>query len=288
MARLELEEVQAAIKEKDADLEAGETGITPYLELDIGDMRLFGLSLNDSKMGLLKMASAAHSLSLKGPNPPPCIDWRDFKGQNWVTKIRDQETCGACVAFATCAVLESRAKWGQNNPNLPIDLSVAHLFFCGAGKACETGWDIERALKFCREHGVGRENDFFYTPRNQECKNIEPVVKISSLDCWTYRDKRKQVIAQNGPVIAGMEVFEDLYYYRGGIYQHVTGERRGLHAVAVIGYDDSQNCWIVKNSWGTGWGQNGFMRIAYKELDTEFPFYDPYVTYLGPSGREAI
>ena len=70
---------------------------------------------------------------------PPSIDWRNVNGQNWVTEIRNQETCGACVAFATCAVLESRAKWIQEDSDLPIDLSVAHLFFCGAGEACETG-----------------------------------------------------------------------------------------------------------------------------------------------------
>ena len=90
---------------------------------------------------------------------------------------------------------------------------------------------------------------------------------------------RKQAIAQNGPVIAGMKVFEDMYYYRSGIYRHVAGELRGLHAVAVIGYNDSKKYWIVKNSWGTGWGEQGFMRIADEVLNTDFPFYDPSVAY---------
>ena len=88
---------------------------------------------------------------------------------------------------------------------------------------------------------------------------------------------RKQAIAQNGPVIAGMKVFEDMYYYSGGIYQHVAGELRGHHAVAVIGYHEKY--WIIKNSWGTGWGEQGFMRIADEELNTDFSFYDPSVAY---------
>ena len=82
-----------------------------------------------------------------------------------------------------------------------------------------------------------------------------------------------------------MRIFEDLYYYCGGIYQHVTGGLRGLHAVAVIGYNDQQKYWIVKNSWGTGWGDKGFMLIDYGELDTELYFYDPYVNYLGLASR---
>lgn len=287
MARLELEEVQAAIRERGVSWEAGETDITPYLDADPRDIGLFGLSLDGLKQEALEKRAAAAGVTVP-PSPPPAIDWRKVNGRRWITEIRDQRTCGACVAFATCAVLESRAKLVQDNVNLSIDLSEAHLFFCGAGAACYTGWDIEQALEFCRDCGVGLERDFPYTPMNQACRQIEPVVKVSSWEPKMSAYYRKQAIDQNGPVIAGMKVFEDLYYYCGGVYQHVTGDLRGLHAVAVIGYDDSQNCWIVKNSWGTGWGEEGFMRIAYKELDTEFPFYDPCVTYLGPSGRKAI
>ena len=276
MARLKLEEVQNAIKEKGAAWEAGETEIAPYLDLDTGDKRLFGLNLGRPEELTVGESVAEYSMPL-----PSSIDWRNVNGQNWVTEIRNQKTCSACVAFATCAVLESRAKWTQEDSDLPIDLSVAHLFFCGAGEACETGWEIDQALKFCRDYGVGREKNFPYTLGNQRCRQIRSVVKVSSWESGKSLHHRKQAIAQNGPVIAGMRIFEDLYYYCGGIYRHVTGGLRGLHAVAVIGYNDQQKYWIVKNSWGTGWGDKGFMLIDYGELDTEFYFYDPYVNYLG-------
>ena len=249
MARLELEEVKEAIEKRGASWEAGETEISRYLELDAGNIGLFGLSLDVLKRQELEKRASVAGVIVP-PFPPSSIDWRKVNGQNWVTGIRDQKTCGACVAFATCAVLESRAKLIQKNANLSIDLSEAHLFFCGAGAACDTGWDIEQALEFCRNCGVGLEKNFLYTPMNQACKQIEPVVKVSSWEPKISAHYRKQAIAKNGPVIAGMKVFEDLYYYCGGVYQHVTGDLRGLHAVAVIGYDDSQNCWIAKNSWG--------------------------------------
>ena len=275
MARLGLEEVRDAIREKGASWEADETEISPYLALDAQNRGLLGLSLSGFDQLLMEKTAAA---ALVEQSPPPLsFDWRNFKGQNWVTKVRHQRTCGACVAFATCSVLESRAKWSQNDPDLPIDLSVAHLFFCGAGKACETGWQIEQALEFCRDYGVGREVDFPYTPQNQACIPIRPIVKVSSWEERMSSYYRKQAIAQNGPVIAGMKVFEDMYYYCGGIYQHVAGELRGHHAVAVIGYHEKY--WIVKNSWGTGWGEQGFMRIANEELNTNFSFYDPSVAY---------
>lgn len=286
MARLELDEVHVAIESVGASWEAGETEISQYLDKNPDYIGLFGLSLDEFQQSLMqKTASAA--LTMSSPPPPPSIDWRKVNDQNWVTGIRNQMTCGACVAFATCAVLESRAKLVQRNPNLPIDLSVAHLFFCGAGEACDKGWDIEKALEFCRDCGVGREQNFPYLPRNQACQQISPLVKVSHWEEKMSGYYRKQAIAQNGPAIAGMKIYEDLYYYRSGIYRHVTGELRGLHAVAVIGYDDLRKYWIVKNSWGTGWGEKGFMRIDYKELDTNFPFYDPYVTYLGLSAGKA-
>lgn len=280
MARLGLEEVRDAIRANRASWKADETEISPYLALDAPDIELLGLSLGGFEQSLLEK-TASETLTYKSPPPPQSIDWRDFKGQNWVTKVRHQKTCGACVAFATCAVLESRAKWIHRNPNLSIDLSVAHLFFCGAGEACETGWEIEQALEFCRDCGVGWEVDFPYTPQNQACIPIRPVVKVSSWEKRIAPYYRKKAIAEDGPVIAGMKVFEDMYYYRGGIYQHVAGEFRGYHAVAVIGYNDNapKKYWIVKNSWGTGWGKQGFMCIADEELNTDLPFYDPSVAY---------
>ena len=94
---------------------------------------------------------------------------------------------------------------------------------------------------------------------------------------------RKQALAANGPVIAGMRVYEDFYYYRSGTYRQAAGRYRGLHAVAVVGYDDAARHWIVKNSWGGGWGEGGFINIGYGEcgIDSLFAFYDPFVEYVG-------
>lgn len=64
---------------------------------------------------------------------------------------------------------------------------------------------------------------------------------------------------------ACFNVYEDFYYYQGGVYQHITGASLGGHCVTIIGYDDQQGCWICKNSWGKQWGEKGFFRIAYGE-----------------------
>ena len=70
-------------------------------------------------------------------------------------------------------------------------------------------------------------------------------------------------------------VFDDFYSLGNGIYSHLTGAEVGLHCVEIIGYSETDKCWICKNSWGTNWGDNGFFRIAYGQagIDTEFPFW---------------
>jgi C1A family cysteine protease len=66
-----------------------------------------------------------------------------------------------------------------------------------------------------------------------------------------------------------MYVFQDFFAYRSGVYSHVTGNLAGGHCVTLIGYDDAQQCWIGKNSWGTGWGDGGYFKIAYGQCRIE-------------------
>jgi C1A family cysteine protease len=72
-----------------------------------------------------------------------------------------------------------------------------------------------------------------------------------------------------------MRVFEDFFAYADGIYSHVAGDQVAAHAVCVVGYDDDDKCWIVKNSWGPAFGEEGYFRLAYGQcgLDGEFLFF---------------
>ena len=78
----------------------------------------------------------------------------------------------------------------------------------------------------------------------------------------------------DGPIVAAFDVYEDFRDYTGGIYEHVWGDYLGGHAVAIVGYNDAENYWIVKNSWGTGWGENGWFRIRYGQCNI-----DSYLAY---------
>ena len=281
---LDLEDLRERIAAAGLNWRADETPVSR--RLDAGDGNLFGLAISpDDAQRAVSQADYTHRL-FAAPRLPRRMDWRDHKGANWLSPVRDQGACGACMAFATTAVLEARVRIAHETPDLALELSTAHLFFCGTAaqgmtNACAKGWDFAPALKHLRDTGVGMERDFPYSGSNQKCAQIASMVKVMAWSMNSAQDMRKQAIAANGPVIAGMRVYEDFGYYKEGVYKHVAGDPRSLHAVAVVGYDDDEQAWIVRNSWNSDWGDGGYALVAYGQcgLDSEFVFYDPEVIY---------
>lgn len=90
-------------------------------------------------------------------------------------------------------------------------------------------------------------------------------------DCRCNEDLMKMELVTKGPIAVSFEVYSDFQQYKGGIYHH-TGLESGFnpflitnHAVLAVGYGadpkTGEKYWIVKNSWGTSWGENGYFRI---------------------------
>lgn len=278
MAVVTLQEVNARLRDikGSARWEAGETSVSHLALQEAPGMAYFGIGASDSE---LTQIQESFSVFPGMAAPPPRIDWRNHGGKNFVTPIRNQLNCGSCVAFASCASLESRDAVRTNTPSPTLDLSEAHLFYCGCGACCKSGWQPALALDFAKRTGVALESSFPYTPGNQPCKpGISPHLVITSHSATTASVARRTAISSDGPVVAALKVFRDFLYYKEGVYTPVTNELVGLHAVCVVGYDDVAQYWIVKNSWGPGWGAGGFGRIAYGttcDIDTTYPFWIP-------------
>ncbi len=239
-----------------------------------GDTPIAATAAKPGRFGLRPASLRAPALQVATMTPdafrgkrPTKVDWRE---QNRISAVKYQELCGACVAFATCATMESALAIAEGEV-AGVDLAEADLFFCGCGDCCESGWDFVPALERA-SGGVGMEADLPYGP-TVHCRPIEPALRVSDWQTAHSAEDRRWAVAHS-PVIAGMRVYDDFRYYKGGIYEHAAGDEVGLHAVSVIGYDDAASCWIIKNSWSDGWGEDGFCRIAYGQcgLDQEFPF----------------
>jgi C1A family cysteine protease len=265
-------------------------GPTPLSELSVNEqVAHLGLVVSQDELRAtakaIMAAEQVKAYSASFAAPPPAVDWRN-KGGNWITSVKDQQSCGSCVSFATLGTLEARLNIVCNDQNLDVDLSEAHLFYCGCGSCCDTGWNFPPALDFCKNTGVGLESSFPYTPGNQPCKAGVPIyVKIDNWTSVLPIVDRKNILATKGPMVAGMAVFQDFMSYTSGVYHHVSGSLLGYHAISVVGYDDAQKCWICKNSWNATWGESGFFRIGYGEcsIDTQFAFYDIDVKCTRPT-----
>lgn len=288
----ELEQVDLAIKEKKAHWVAGETSVSK-LSPEERKARIPAhkpVSLENQTSTLLG--------DLTGLTAPPSLDWRNYNSLYYVTPVRNQGNCGSCWAFGTTAALESSVLIAQNTPGVNLDLSEQTLVSCkndgsiSAG-SCSGGY-IDRAANYIRDIGLPMESCFPYTATNNSCSNACLDYRTNTYKIATWHwvatnspsvDAIKNALNTYGPLVTTMDVYSDFFYYVTGIYRHVSGTYQGGHAILIIGYDDTQQYFIVKNSWGTGWGESGYFKIAYSELTSvvEFGFYTiAYEQYQPP------
>ncbi|MFH1506220.1 MAG: C1 family peptidase [archaeon] len=214
-------------------------------------------------------------------NLPDEFDWRDQHGQDYVSPIRDQQSCGSCWAFATQAVLEANANIFYNNPDLDYNLSEQDLVSCFAGDGCSGIYTSEfpDLLDYIVDVKTCTETCFPYVAENSVCSDKcanwqDDAVGITSWETVPLTtDEIKNALVTKGPLITAMLVYGDLHAYDGGVYYPTSNIFLGGHAIAIIGYgqySDGLEYWIIRNSWGDDWGENGTFRIlmGYSGIDS--------------------
>ncbi|MGD2090353.1 MAG: C1 family peptidase [Candidatus Aminicenantes bacterium] len=191
---------------------------------------------------------------------PTSFDWRDY---GVVTPVQNQGSCGSCWAFGTIGSYESCVAAAGGTL---YNLSEEWLLDCNTlGYDCGDGWwgfpDMYS--------GVPLESCYPYVGSESTCITTCP--KYYPMAAWYYVGNfysvpttadLKNAILNQGPIAAAVCVDSYFQSYTGGIFTH-TSSGSVNHAVILVGWDDSGSYWILKNSWGTGWGESGYMRIAY-------------------------
>ncbi|KAH7831405.1 putative cathepsin B6 cysteine protease [Monocercomonoides exilis] len=214
-------------------------------------------------------------------NLPESFDARE----QWPGKIYGsyrQSACGSCWAFTTAETVSDRFAINGCPKGM---LSVQDLVSCDSTDfGCEKG-NATLAYKWVIDHGITTEDCIPYVSGSgripqcpQKCVNGSFIkrYKAKKLQHFTV-NQIQQELCTNGPVYARFMIYLDFMNYEKGIYQHASKTACGGHAVPLIGWgvENGIPYWILQNSWGDDWGENGFFRMlrGANECGVESNFY---------------
>lgn len=256
-SKMTLEQLRAYGERAGWTFEVGETPIS-----NLPAEQITGLKVPANWRDLAPFVKPPHHLTL-----PAKWDWRD---EGVVSPIKDQalpQYCGSCWAFGTAASMESAIaiKTGR----LP-DLSEQQLVSCQPDYgSCSGGYF---AFGLYKQKGANYEEDFLYTATNASCRTAAP--QHEKAQSWAYVGsgneptvaELKDAIYTYGPIAVTVSASGAWNNYVSGVYNECN--RNGTnHIVALVGWNDEDQAWIIKNSHGTVWGEEGYMRMKYTGTD---------------------
>lgn len=222
---------------------------------------------------------------------PDSFDWRDTP--NVVLSVKDQASCGSCWAFSTVEAIEGQ-NGIANNAMAGVDLSPQYVVDCSKGCSsemymgsnitvcnggCNGGWPWTAFNDLATPNGiegggVPSWTSYPYTGYTGACKTpTAPLSKISGYDCVCLdsagdEDDMAEYLYNKGPLSIAIDA-DPFYYYSSGVIPASSCPIPTVwlnHAILLVGYNGlsgSNPYWIVKNSWGTSFGQAGYAYISY-------------------------
>jgi cathepsin X len=249
--------------------------------------------------GCLRGEKFPNGYHIKSPQPyeylnleslPKSHDWRNYKGVNYVSYIRNQhipQYCGSCWAHGATSSLADRINILRKGAYPRATLSPQVIINCHAGGSCNGG-NAGGVYEFGRTHGIPDDSCMNYSGLNPEkndysctaeqvcssCSLIDGVETCSAVTPTLYKvseygpvngaRRMKAEIFARGPIGCGIQVTERFHNYTEGVYSEWVPWISLNHEVAVVGWgvaEDGSEYWIGRNSWGSHWGEDGFFKI---------------------------
>lgn len=199
----------------------------------------------------------------KNLNFSTSIDWRD---RGAISSVKDQKACGSCWAFSSTGALEAHYFLKYNES---VVLSEQNLVDCvKQNGGCKGGWMIP-SFEHVRENGgINSESKYPYEAVDGKCRFQSESIAATCNGYEIIRQADEQhlleVVATVGPVTVAIGVNNNFMGYHEGVYNDPTCNQWVNHAVLVVGYgtENGQDYWLVKNSWSSGWGDSGYIKMA--------------------------
>jgi len=231
---------------------------------------------------------------------PEKWDWRNVNGINYLNPVRDEGSCGSCWAFSTVGTIEAVYNIENKCPSCNKDLSEQELVSCSFAGSC-LGGELPSALLWVLQNGIVDENCLPYQSDgccyekktkpsiNENCLKIEENVWVCCAQkCWSGSRcsypktcdlcsnslSRKFSVNKIGQLPPDPEDIKKAIVCKGPL---AVGSENWGHGFVVIGYDDEKKVWIIRNSWGSSWGENGYGYIPYNHKYGDFIYYAYYV-----------
>ena len=228
-------------------------GPTPFADMtntEFATSKMCGCMLKPT------MTKPATPIMTTGPEE---VDWRE-KGA--VTPVKNQGSCGSCWAFSATGALE-----GGNfvATGKLISLSEQQLVDCDPQSDGCGGGLMTYAFEYVQGHGLCTEEDYPYHAKDEDCKDTqcESAIKIAGYEEVPEMDGAalKEAVAK-APVSVAVEADSAVFQmYKSGVVDSTACGTSLNHGVLAVGY--TADYWIVKNSWGATWGDNGYIKIKY-------------------------
>ncbi|KAI1712879.1 papain family cysteine protease domain-containing protein [Ditylenchus destructor] len=209
-------------------------------------------------------------------------DSKDY--MRFMTPVRNQGQCGSCWAFSSTAALEAHYNIALNNDDGTLAVfAPQQLVDClaptSAGSYGCNGNYIDSALLYAKENnGIAKESSYPYTAMDGYCQSVSSSswhrARITSyhnhyaadLDDNMDENTLKDTLAEVGPIVVVIDANAPKFaLYDGGVYYDPECTENPVHAMLLVGYGTDPNYgdyWLIKNSWDTTWGENGYMRLA--------------------------
>ena len=248
-----------------------QTGITKFSDLTQQEFAKTYLNLNYDAMAVANFNPYVVQVKNAAPD---AWDWRE---KGYVSPVKDQGSCGSCWAFSTVGNLEGLY---YKEKQTMVTLSEQMLVDCDTYDSGCNGGLMENTFTWLKENGgIMTDTDYPYKGRKGTCQSDETKYVDMQITGYTKlgsgsstwdpvdEDEIKEFLYETGPLAVALNA-NPLQTYSSGILDRTSSQcpTSGMnHAVTMVGYghDDSQDkdYWIVKNSWGKNWGEDGYFRI---------------------------
>lgn len=190
---------------------------------------------------------------------------KDWRNEGVITEVKNQEDCGSCWAFSTTGSVEGIVAIKSSNL---FNFSEQQLIDCSdsyGNNGCEGGL-MDNGFKYVIDNGLCLEKDYPYKAESGMCQQCDEVGHIDSYgDIESDEKVLKRAVAQQPVSVAIQANLTSFRFYSKGVYSDPNCGDALDHGVLIVGYGydmfHGKDYWIVKNSWGKNWGENGYIRI---------------------------